>query len=656
MTRGREYCQFLSLFSLASATSGGGGGVMDSGDQGGGEAEPHQVHRFLAFLSFSEQYDSTMEEIGGADPLRSFQGVRRGGRSAHLAGPGSGFRGRWGRGQQPHDRQVGFHGAPQEGHRAYPVDPSSGYHNRQGGFHGTPQEGHHAYPVDPSSGYHNRQVGFYGTPQEGHHAYPAGPSSGYATRPVGFHGIPQGEHHAYPVGPSSGYTDRQGGFYGTPQEGHHAYPVGPSSGHPGMQGWGREFHGVSRQRARPYERPVIGGVGGDYPGRGVQRGPYSTGGPRGGPNYGNRGGSGRGAGAAPGPAGGSGAISYAGAVVEGQGTVRPRGVAGRGSAPGRGAGRGVTIAQSPAQLAHAAAQRDARESGQGRVAAVGGRSARLEKQSGCIIPGCKFTCGGGHKRHAVGAHLPKLYWEISGSTSLPGEQMAQLLELVRFIACSAIGCSVEELTVGALQRHWRSRGFEARPVLPTVTPLVRGLEAFAGWESPAEYSASPPNSIALLLQWNVALSLVGTMGSGARDRCHTWQPSTQAPTRAMEVEGETPASEVQVVAGSSALTGARASGEASVSAGAPVVVGAVASARAATSGTGTSGEGGWKEAGKKKKKKKKVGSKPQGTVSITDLKSELSAISLGESQTQGQVVGGGGGGNGSYGSWGRGRG
>ena len=71
------------------------------------------------------------------------------------------------------------------------------------------------------------------------------------------------------------------------------------------------------------------------------------------------------------------------------------------------------------------------------------------------------------------------------------------------------------------------------------------------------------------------------------------------------------------------------------------MVGAVASARAATSGTGTSGEGGWKEAGKKKKKKKKkVGSKPQGTVSITDLKSELSAISLGESQTQGQVVGG----------------
>ena len=41
------------------------GGVLDSGDQGGGEVDPHKVHRFLAFLSFSEQYDSTMKEIGG---------------------------------------------------------------------------------------------------------------------------------------------------------------------------------------------------------------------------------------------------------------------------------------------------------------------------------------------------------------------------------------------------------------------------------------------------------------------------------------------------------------------------------------------------------------------------------------------------------------
>ena len=420
---GTVICKRILAFTYRCDLGGGGGGggwrVMDSGDQVGGEVDPHQVHRFLAFLSFSEQYDSTMEEIGGADPLRSFQGVQRGGRSAHPAGPGSGFRGRWGRGQQPHDRQVGFHGTPQEGHHAYPVGPSSGYPTRQVGFHGTPQEGHHAYPVGSSSGYPTRQVGFHGTPQEGHHAYPVGSSSGYPNRQVGFHGTPQEGHHAYPEGPSSGYPTRQVGFYGTPQEGHHA-----SSGHSGMQGWGHEIQGVSRQRARPYERPVRGGVGGGYQGRGVQRGPYGSGGPCVGPNYGNWGGSGRGAAAALRPAGGSGAVTstlvaiiYAGAVFEGQGTVGSRGVAGRGSAatgptgaPGRGAGRGVTIAQSPSQLAHAAAQRDAREPGQGRVAAVGGKlSGRSGSKNECIIQGCRFTCGGGHNRHAVGAHLPKLF-------------------------------------------------------------------------------------------------------------------------------------------------------------------------------------------------------------------------------------------------------
>ena len=41
---------------------------MDQGDQGGGERDPHRVHAFLAFLSFSEQYDSALENIGGADP------------------------------------------------------------------------------------------------------------------------------------------------------------------------------------------------------------------------------------------------------------------------------------------------------------------------------------------------------------------------------------------------------------------------------------------------------------------------------------------------------------------------------------------------------------------------------------------------------------
>ena len=79
--------------------------------------------------------------------------------------------------------------------------------------------------------------------------------------------------------------------------------------------------------------------------------------------------------------------SYAGAIVLGRGSVGPRGGARRGSAatgpgvpPGRrsrtapsdrGAVRGATVAQTPVQLAGAAAQRDAREAGQIREA-VGG--------------------------------------------------------------------------------------------------------------------------------------------------------------------------------------------------------------------------------------------------------------------------------------------
>ena len=101
-------------------------------------------------------------------------------------------------------------------------------------------------------------------------------------------------------------------------------------------------------------------------------------------------GGGGGAAAGSGSAGGSGAVgpisstpSYAGAVVAGRGSVGPRGVARRGSAAtgprvppgrvpmtapsGRGVCRGVTVAQTPVQLAGAAAQRDAREARQTRL-------------------------------------------------------------------------------------------------------------------------------------------------------------------------------------------------------------------------------------------------------------------------------------------------
>ena len=118
---------------------------------------------------------------------------------------------------------------------------------------------------------------------------------------------------------------------------------------------------------------------------------------------------------------------------------------------GRGSGRGTTVAQTPVQLARAAAQRDAREAGRTREGAGGDRHGKRGGPSRrCIIPGYPFTSGGVHKRHAVCVHLPQLFGEISGLTNLSNRQMAQLLELVQFMASTAIGCTVEALTVGAL--------------------------------------------------------------------------------------------------------------------------------------------------------------------------------------------------------------
>ena len=69
----------------------------------------------------------------------------------------------------------------------------------------------------------------------------------------------------------------------------------------------------------------------------------------------------------------------------------------------------------------------------------------------------------------------QLFGEISGLTNLSNRQMAKSLELIQFMASTAIGCTVEALTVGALQRYWRRAGLTAHPVLPTATPLMRRL-------------------------------------------------------------------------------------------------------------------------------------------------------------------------------------
>ena len=96
---------------------------MGPGGQRGREGDPNRVHAFLAYLSFNRQLDDDLDGLGGAEPLGSFQGVPRGGRSVHPVSPrdasfgmgaswggrsanpmyaGSGYRGSDERGQQPH--------------------------------------------------------------------------------------------------------------------------------------------------------------------------------------------------------------------------------------------------------------------------------------------------------------------------------------------------------------------------------------------------------------------------------------------------------------------------------------------------------------------------------------------------------------------------
>ena len=43
--------------------------------QGCGEGDPNRIHTFHAFLSFSQQRDTTLGSLGGTDPFGSFQGA-----------------------------------------------------------------------------------------------------------------------------------------------------------------------------------------------------------------------------------------------------------------------------------------------------------------------------------------------------------------------------------------------------------------------------------------------------------------------------------------------------------------------------------------------------------------------------------------------------
>ncbi|GFS25408.1 hypothetical protein ElyMa_001686900 [Elysia marginata] len=62
----------------------------------------------------------------------------------------------------------------------------------------------------------------------------------------------------------------------------------------------------------------------------------------------------------------------------------------------------------------------------------------------------------------------------------------------------------------SLRNYWRAQGLLSRQMFPTTRRWARELERFCGWVSPQELNNSPANSLALLLQWDVALALVTT--------------------------------------------------------------------------------------------------------------------------------------------------
>ncbi|GFS27081.1 hypothetical protein ElyMa_001739000 [Elysia marginata] len=79
------------------------------------------------------------------------------------------------------------------------------------------------------------------------------------------------------------------------------------------------------------------------------------------------------------------------------------------------------------------------------------------------------------------------------------------------------------------RNYWRGQGLPSRPESPTTHSWARELERFCGWLSPQELSNSPANSLALLLQWDVALALVTTWDRKTRECFCSWVAPVPGP-------------------------------------------------------------------------------------------------------------------------------
>ena len=201
------------------------------------------------------------------------------------------------------------------------------------------------------------------------------------------------------------------------------------------------------------------------------------------------------------------------------------------------------------------------------------------------------------------------------------------------MASTAIGCTVEALTVGALQRYWEERWAEGSPHIAYGGSINEEAGGFCRLGKPSRVLCQSPLFLCTPDAMERRPVPIGYYG---------WETAREMPYVATLLTSShlgdrsgTPATEVPVTVEASPLV--------SASTGTPVPVeveataGAPASPEAGPSGVGGGIELGWRKAKRKKKRrKKKGGKKPKEAVALADLKAELSTISIGDSQAQGQ--------------------
>ncbi|GFR89779.1 hypothetical protein ElyMa_006133400 [Elysia marginata] len=139
----------------------------------------------------------------------------------------------------------------------------------------------------------------------------------------------------------------------------------------------------------------------------------------------------------------------------------------------------------------------------------------------CTVPGwCTYSNRGSHRAHAVREHLPAFFSDFVGETM--GREMLWAARACAQLICELCTGDTGPDALDSLRNYWRAQGLPSRPVFQTTHRWARELERFCGWSSPRELNNSPANSLALLLQWDVALALVTTWDLKTQERFRSW--------------------------------------------------------------------------------------------------------------------------------------